>query len=238
MRSYEITYPSVNTEAYTKSITALVMEPDSLDLRTGVLVVTHGWGGNRYDYKETMAYACEQFNLVCLSVEFRQSGFDFDPVKGVGWDVPYDASFYQVLDVLNGLRTILDLRPGIDRTRLFVYGGSQGGHITLLSTIYAPRTFAFAYATCPATYLESPMQQWSGREFAPWELSARNVLEHAHRISCPVHLEHGTADRTVCDQHTRLLAEKLTSLHKPFTVEYIEGGGHGLEPVTSAPLRL
>jgi predicted esterase len=233
MRSYEITYPSVNTESHIKNITAFVIEPDRLNAHTGAMLITHGWGGNRLDYRETMAYACEEFNLICLSVEFRQSGFDFDPVKGLGAYVPYDASFYQVFDVLNGLRTILDLRPGVNRRRLFLYGGSQGGHITLLSTIYAPQTFAFAYATSPVTYIESHIQKWAGREFAAYEFSIRNVMDHAEFIDCPLRLEHGTIDDIVPDHHTRLLAAKLESLKKSFTVEYIEGGGHSLAPVTS-----
>lgn len=233
MRTYEVTYPSVNTEFYSKSITAVVMEPDLVNAQTGVMVVSHGWGGNRLDYNETMTYACEQFNLICLSTEFRQSGFDFDPVKGLGAYVPYDASFYQVFDVLNGLRTILNLRPNVNRKRLFLYGGSQGGHITLLGTIFAPRTFAFAYAACSVTYLDPQIQKWTGRELAAYELSVRNVIEHADMIQCPIHLEHGTADATVLDCHTLLLAEKLESLNKPFTVEYIQGGDHGLAPVTN-----
>ena len=38
--------------------------------------------------------------LACVSVEYRGSGFEADPVQGRGWVLPYDGSFYQVFDVL------------------------------------------------------------------------------------------------------------------------------------------
>jgi predicted esterase len=233
MSHYEITYPSVNSEFFTKPITALVTEPGRVDENTGALILSHGWGGNRLDMKEMMNFAGEEFNLVCLSVEYRQSGFDFDPVKGIGAYVPYDASFFQVFDVLNGLRKVLDLHPGLNRKRLFHYGGSQGGHIALLSAIFAPHTFAFVHSACPVTHMDPNIQKWAGREFAPYELAVRNVIEHAEFIQCPLSLTHGTADSTIPDTHTRQLEARLVALEKKFTVYYYEGGEHNLEPVTT-----
>jgi len=233
MPQYEITYLSVNSSVYPKPTTALVVEPDRLNDDSGAILMTHGWGGNRLDMREMMEYASREFNLVCISVEFRQSGFDFDPVKGYGAYLPYDASFLQVFDVLNGLRTILDLRPGINRKRLFHYGGSQGGYLALQGAIFAPNTFAFIHAACPATHLTADILKWTGREFAPYELSVRNVIEHADLIQCPVSLTHGTADSTVPDTHTRELEARLKSLGKKYTAYYYEGAEHGLEPVTT-----
>ena len=233
MRRYEITYLSANTANNPKPITALICEPDQLGPNTGAMLFTHGWGGTRYNDLGKIGEACEQYDLACMSVEFRQSGFDFDPRGGSGWDCPYDLSFYQLFDVLNGLRELLNLRPGLNTRRLFHYGGSQGGHMALLSAIVAPRTFAAVYASCGATFIEPHFQIWAGREFFPHELSCRNVLEHAERIQCPVYLDHGTADEEVSCEHSRQLEALLRQHGMPVEAVYYEGGGHQLDPISN-----
>jgi len=231
MQNYEFTYSNVNIDFCTKPITVLVLEPECIGPETGVMLFSHGWGGNRFQHQDKMEYARAHFDLVAVSVEYRQSGYDFDPIKGSGADVPYDANFMQVFDVLNGLRKVLELRPGINRSRIFHYGASQGGGISLLSSIFAPRTFGFVYASCPVTHLDEKIQGWAGRAFTDFELSIRNAIEHADLIRCPVYLEHGTADTTVsCDTHTRVLEAKLKALGKKHKVIYYEGGEHSLEP--------
>jgi dienelactone hydrolase len=195
------------------------------------MLFTHGWGGNRFQHQDKMEYSVELFNLVCVSVEYRQSGYDFDSVKGQGSYRPYDGSFMQVFDVLNGLRKVLELYPAVNRKRLFHYGGSQGGHITLLSSIFAPNTFAFVYASCPLTRLTEPLVEWTGRCFEAHELSVRNVLERVDSIKCPLYIEHGTADETIPhDEHSEKLERELKRHNKEFVIKCYEGGHHSLEP--------
>jgi len=234
MRRYEFTYQSLNSEAYSKPIRVLVMAPDRVGDNTGAMLFSHGWGGNRFQYERAMLYTVERFDLVCVSVEYRQSGFDFDAATGRGALRPYDASHYQVVDVLNGLRAALAREPGVNRHRLFTYGGSQGGHITLLNTIFAPHTFAFTYAACPVTHLDERFQGTAGRAFAPHELAARSILVMANRIRCPVYLEHGTADESVPHTtHMVPLVERLEATGVLAKITYYEGGGHMLAPVTT-----
>ena len=103
----------------------------------------------------------------------------------------------------------------------------------MLSSVFAPGTFAFVFATSPLVNLELPDWADLGRELAPHERSARDVIEHAERIMCPVYLEHGTADEVVpCEGHTVALARRLESLGKDVSWRLWEGGGHGLAPVT------
>lgn len=231
MQKYELTFESLNTESYAKPITVLVMQPDKMDENTGAMVFTHGWGGNRFQHVDKMQWTVDRFNLVCLSVEYRQSGYDFNPVTGLGAYRPYDASFLQTFDVLNALRTVLEKYPSLNRRRIFHYGGSQGGHICLLSSIFAPDTFAFVYASCPLVQVTDKKADWAGREFAPYELSVRNVLEHSHLIKCPVFLEYGDADETVsCEEHSRRLIKELRCRKHPLRIKIYKGGGHSLEP--------
>ena len=230
MKTFELIFESLNSESYSKPITVLVLQPDTMDERTGAMLFTHGWGGNRFQHQDKMEYTVDAFNMVCISVEYRMSGYDFNSVTGLGSYVPYDASFLQVFDVLNGLRFALTLMPEIDRKRLFHYGGSQGGCISLLTSIFAPSTFAFIYASCAISYFDDIHKEWAGREFTDYETSIRSPIEHVDMIKCPVFLEHGTADETVPYGHTQKLERKLKSMSKPVTVKYYEGGLHSLEP--------
>jgi dienelactone hydrolase len=233
MRQHEITYLSADAPHSPRSITALVCEPDRLGPNTGALLLTHGWGNSRFQDRSKIEAACDAYDLVCISVEFRQSGLAHDPVSGYGWERPYDLSFYQLFDVLNGLREVLRRQPGLNRRRLFHYGGSQGGHMALLGAIMAPRTFAAVYSSCGASFVAPHFLPWAGREFLPHELSCRNVLEHADRILCPVYLDHGTADEEVTCEHTRALETRLRERGRPVHAVYYEGGKHQLEPVSS-----
>ena len=233
MRKYEFTFNSVNSVHYSKPITVLVLEPDDINENTGAMLFTHGWGGNRFQHQDKMEYSVDRHNLVCISVEYRQSGFDFDAVKGYGYDLPYDASFYQVFDVLNGFREVIRLYPRIERKRFYHYGGSQGGHIALLGSIFAPETFAFVYGSSALIELDVNIRQQAGRDFQDYELNIRNVLSHVDMIKCPLVLEHGTADASVPCEQARRLEAKLTELNKEFDMCYYEGGGHDLMPTIS-----
>lgn len=234
MQRYEIQYNSVNVEGHPKPITALVIEPDRVTKDTGVMLFTHGWGCNRYYDVDKIEFSCERFNLVCVSVEYRDCGYEFNPATGSGYCRPYDTSFYQVFDVLNGLRTVLGIHRSVDRRRIFHYARSQGGHIALVGSMFAPHTFAFMHLSSPITHLDANILTWPGREFTPTELSVRNMLEHADRIRCPLFLDHGTNDTDVPHHlHTVELVKRLKALGRKPVVRYYPGGRHDLTPATT-----
>jgi len=227
-------YKSVNCPGCPKPITALVVEPDRIDKNTGAMLFTHGWGCNRFYDVDKIEYSCDRFNLVCVSVEYRDCGYEFNPATGAGYCRPYDTSFYQVFDVLNGLRTVLAIHRDLNRKRLFHYARSQGGHIALIGSMFAPKTFAFMYLSSPITHLDKNILTWPGREFTPTELSVRNMLEHADRIQCPLFIDHGTGDTDVPhDIHTEELVRRLKALGRKPAVKYYPGGRHDLTPATT-----
>jgi dipeptidyl aminopeptidase/acylaminoacyl peptidase len=181
-----------------------------------------------------MEATCESENRICVSAEYRMSGYDFDPVTGWGAYIPYDAGFMQLFDVLNCLRYVYQLYPSCDRSRTVHYGGSQGGWMALLSAIYAPKTFAAIYASSPLTRLTVQEIGWAGRSFEDRELACRNVLEHAELINTQLFLEHGTGDTTVPHyEHTEKLVARLAFLGKTHKVIYYPDGGHDLQPTIS-----
>ena len=233
MKELEFTFESCNLAACAKRITAYVAAPDSFDGDTGLMLFAHGWSGNRYQYREMQREFADRYGLVCVAPEFRQSGYDFDPTTGSGSTRPYDASHLQVVDCLNAVRVALDLYPGVNRSRLLVFGGSQGAHIAMLACVFAPDTFALAVALCGLSRIADPALGWAGRDFSEDELAIRDVVRMAERVRCPVVLAHGTADETVPDSHTRELERALRSAGKQVVARYYEGASHSLAPVTT-----
>lgn len=241
MKKYDITFESVSvvsTDAHyiaaPKEITAFVTEPDNANTDTGAMLFTHGWDCNRFMDQELMEYAADAYNIVCVSAEFRQSGYDFNARTGKGFIAPYDLSFYQAFDAVGALRHIFSTRNNLNRRRIFAYGLSQGGHITLLLSIFAPHTFVFVNAVAPLTRPLQKHQLLAGRDFSDDELSIRNAIEHADLMGCPVYLEHGTADDVLPHiEHTVVLEQRLKELDKEHTAVYHEGAGHCLDPAVS-----
>ncbi len=234
MKEMDINFLSVNRYGQGQNITATVYIPDVFTENTGLMMFCHGWGCNRSQHFDKMKYSCDEFDLVCVAPEYRMSGYAFDPVKGGGWNQPYDLSFLQTFDCINSLRKVLEIYPFLNRKRIFAYGGSQGGHIVLLSSIFAPSTFAFIYASCPLTHIPEEgetLYNFAERDFSEAEKSVRNVVEHACLIQCPVYLEAGTNDGSVPHfLHAVQLEKALKDLHKEVKAVYYEGGGHDLMP--------
>ncbi|MEI8248257.1 MAG: prolyl oligopeptidase family serine peptidase [Lentisphaerota bacterium] len=240
MKKYDVTFESVSSYSDSKyasackEITAFIIEPDIVNEQTGAMLFLHGWDCNRFMDKELMEFTADAYNVICISPEYRQSGYDFNARTGKGFCSPYDLSFYQVIDSLGALRHVLSVRSNLNRKRIFAYGISQGGHIALLASIFAPDTFAFINAVAPLVQVRETQAKLAGRDFSEDELSIRNVLEHAERIRCPVFFEHGTADETLPhDEHSVLLEARLKKLGKEYIVKYHEGGGHLLTPAIS-----
>jgi predicted esterase len=233
MRNIEFTFDSLNSEHYNKPITVFVVIPDETNSETGAMLFTHGWGGNRFQHQDKMEYAAKNSNVVALSVEYRMSGFDFNPITGCGAYRPYDASFLQVFDVLNGLRVALEQFSFVDRKRLFHYGGSQGGHIALITALFAPKTFAFVYASSPITDFDLDRQTRSGRLFAEHEIAVRSPLRHPELFNTPLFIEHGTADSTVPVSHSKRMEQALIAAGKKNKIIYYEKGEHNLMPTIS-----
>ena len=230
---YELTFESGNTEHYAKPITVAVVRPDTLDADTGLLHIAHGWGGNRYQYQEMQRDFAERYNVVAIATEYRQSGYDFNPVTGLGAYRPYDTSHLQVLDCLNAVRTVIALTPGVNTRRLLAFGGSQGAHITMLMAAFCPNTFALAIAGSGISRVAPPLDEWAGRDFSPDERAIRDAVRLVPGVRCPVVLMHGTADETVSHEHTQALEQALRAVGVEVRARYIEGGRHGLDPVTT-----
>ena len=239
MKEFEFNYPSQGPlPAFPKEITCLVVEPDEITSKTGVMLCVHGWGNPRTQTLEQMRFAADKHGILSVSPEYRMSGFDYDPVKGHGWYQPYDLSYRQTFDSIQALRVLLERYPQVNRQRIYAYGTSQGGMIVLLSAIWAPSLFAAIYTASAMTRLpkaNEALAYGSGRDFTAEERRLKDIPANAERLTTPVFLEHGTADETVpCAQHALRLKKAMEKAGHPLVeCNLYEGGGHSLAPVTN-----
>jgi len=132
-------------------LTARLFVPEKITSRTGLATVVHAWGANRVNYDHLPGFF-ENRDLFFLQVEHRDSGYESEMGKesGFGWNVPYEFGKRQAIDVLRAVHATLQ-RYDINRNRLFVAGGSGGGHNALQAAAFAPNTFALTVGMSPVT---------------------------------------------------------------------------------------
>lgn len=223
---------------------------------TGLLLLVHGWGNDGCQaYAGESIEFSDRFNLVVTRIEYRQCGREaHHPASGATFDVPYDFSKLQTIDCLRAAYATLQRYPQIDRTRLLIWGGSQGGHIGAQCLVFAPHLWAAAVLTCgvyiPMTYAQSKAGGYSldlvaqaanqvsfvetalgvGNVFEAHEEDIRSPHRNAELMppTVPVILIHGTNDTTVDIRHSVAMYARLKGLGRPVEFYAIENGDHGL----------
>lgn len=236
-------------------IDIFVTEPErGVRPTTGFMLLIHGWGndGSQAYLGDSLQFA-DAFDLVVTRLEFRGSGREARHPQPQGkWDIPYDFSKLQTIDCLRAAYATLARYPQLDRSRLFVWGGSQGGHLGAQCLIFAPHLWALAVLTC-GVYL--PMDHARTRElgfgmdlrdtpgsgfvecalgpggaFEPAEEDIRNPYRNAALMpeGVLVILIHGTHDATVDIKHSVFLYARLLGLGRPVRFYAVEHGDHGL----------
>lgn len=234
-----------------------VTEPaGGVNSQTGLLLLIHGWGndGQAAYADDSLVYA-DQFNLVVTRVEFRHCGREaHQPAPGKTYDQPYDFSKLQTIDCLRAAYATLAQYPQIDRSRLLIWGGSQGGHIGAQCLVFAPHLWALAILNCglylPLTGREARNIGFCfdlqanengsgfvehalgiGNTFTPAEEDIRSPWKNAALMSphTPVILIHGTLDTTVDIKHSVFLQARRLGLGYPVSFYAIENGGHSLK---------
>lgn len=213
-----------------RTIIAAIAEPPEVTASTGFLLIMHGYGNSRFQYAETMKRWALRYDCICVSPEYRHAGYDADPNTGKGATDDYDFSHLQLIDCLNAYRAARLKYPQADGGRRYVWGGSQGGHLALLISAFAPRTFALGVDACGVTHLWR--EQFKAR-FDEAGQAIRDARRWVSRIRSPMVLFHGTADETVPAEQTREIAGLLAAEGKDFALRFIPGGDHFNRPVTT-----
>jgi predicted esterase len=255
----------VHTQDYTSAeygddrIAAYITEPaQGVHSTTGFMLLIHGWGNDgavAYE-SDSITYA-DEFDLVVTRVEFRHSGREARAGQPAGrWDVPYDFSKLQTIDCLRAAYATLQRYPQLDRSRLLLWGGSQGAHLCAQCLVFAPHLWALAVLNCglylPLTGAQADADGFAydirdqpgigfvevalgeGRSFSPAEEDIRNPVRNAELMpsDVPIVIIHGTHDATVDIRHSVILYARLLGLQRPVQFYAIENGDHGLALAT------
>jgi len=215
---------------YCGNIGVSVVLPEVRTARTGLLVMIHGLGSDWDEHDDTARDWADRFDLICIQVRDRHAG-------PRGLEIPVDLGKYQTIDVLRACQWAVR-RFAPDLRRIFIWGGSGGGHMGLMATIMAPNLFAGAVICAPFTHPTFPgdiPEEWQDgwiRRCIPdgpvpqCEILVRSPLELHQHIRTPIVLIHGDKDNVVSCEHSRRLANKLFGTPGKFLYVELEGADH------------
>jgi len=142
-----------------------------------------------------------------------------------------------IADIGDGARWMI--RQGIaDAKKLGVVGWSYGGYAALQSAVVDPTLFKAVVAIAPVTDLPMFKEEW--RWWSDYRLVGDFVgsgpqaqqgspARNAARIKIPVMLFHGTMDRNVSVEQTRVMDKALTAAGVPHKTVIFEKRDHQIE---------
>lgn len=165
--------------------------------------VMNKWGIDWYTY-----FALKGYTVVC--VDGRGTG-----ARGRAFsDVVYkDLGHYETIDQLAAARYAASL-PWVDASRIGIFGWSYGGYETLMCASAPGNTYAAACAVAPVTdwryydtiyaerYMLTPQQNEDGYQ-------ASAPINRTESLSCPLLIQHGTADDNVHLSNTMQYVSRL-----------------------------
>lgn len=121
---------------------------EKVNAETGLMLTLHNWGGTACVGTANPVQLAERYNVVCLCVDYLQSG----PKASIEDPEPYDFGYLQGLDALRAIywleKSLIDQQRPYAKGRMYVTGGSGGGNVTLMANKLAPRTFACCVDIC------------------------------------------------------------------------------------------
>jgi len=203
--------------------------------RVPLVVGLHTWSCDRYNQLEAMLPLCRQRGWALLLPEFRGPNRNTNPRARQAC-----ASRLARQDIVDAVEWVCS-RYAVDDRRVFLLGGSGGGHMALMMAAYAPQAWCAVSAWVPITDLAAWHAQNS--TYAPHieaccggapgaspevdrEYAERSPMSHIPRIAAAtVSVHHGRYDRSVPYTHTWNLAQALERQSaERFYVEVFDGG--------------
>ncbi len=178
--------------------------------------------------------------VAIFSLNYRLSG-----------TAPYPAAVDDCLAAVRWIREhAAELK--VDADNMAVWGGSAGGHLTLMMAFLEPgpedldadgqqltNFFRCAVTKNPPTDFTADDEMHTERALvafmaatrdeAPERYAEASPLTHLSADDPPVFDMHGTADRTVPYNQSLLLQARMAELDVPLTLITFEGVGHGLQ---------
>lgn len=198
-----------------------------------LLVGLHTWSHDRFNQVDRMLPFCMERGWALLLPEFRGPNLTSNPRCRLA-----AGSILAGQDVFDAVQMVLSKFP-IDRSKLFLLGGSGGGMMALLLAGRKPDFFSAVSAWCPITDLE----RWhvENQAYLPHveaccggapsdsnreEYNVRSAIFHAEtlrRVRLCIH--HGRHDPVVPYTHSLRIAQKIGFDKAPdFFFELFDGG--------------
>jgi len=201
-----------------------------------LLVGLHTWSANRFNQVDHLLPFCEQRSWALVLPEFRGANKPDNPRARQAC-----ASRLARQDVLDAVEKIAADYP-IDVQRIFLAGGSGGGHMALMMAAETPAVWRAVSSWCPITDLAS----WHGQnpgyragieactggkpgesDAVDAEYTERSPMTHAAKIArATLSLHHGRFDNSVPYSHSMKLAVKLEELGAERFFFQLFDGGH------------
>ncbi len=120
--------------------------------------------------------------------------------------------------------------PGMDVTRVGVYGTSAGGQNAAGAVLFHPEFYKAAVANCGChdnrMDKASWNEQWMGYPVGPHYGESSNI-DHAGKLQGHLFLVVGEMDNNVPPESTFRFADALIKANKDFEYLVVPGGGHG-----------
>ncbi|MFH1569717.1 MAG: alpha/beta fold hydrolase [Gemmatimonadota bacterium] len=184
-----------------------------------LLVGLHSWSFDRHNQIEAMLPRCRKRRWALVLPEFRGPNRADNPRARQAC-----ASLVARQDIVDAVDFALKARP-VDPQRVFLLGGSGGGHMAMMMAAYAPQRFAGISAWVGITDLIA----WHGENlnYAPHveaccggapgaspevdeEYRQRSPLSHvAEMATATLYVHHGRYDQSVRYNHSWQLAQQL-----------------------------
>ena len=200
-----------------------------------LLVGLHTWSYNRFNEIENMLPRCQKRNWALLLPEFRGPNLQSNPRTTQAC-----ASELALQDVIDAVNFIPE-NYSISADKIFLLGGSGGGHMSLMLSAYAPKLWRAVSSWCPITDLAEWHEQ--NANYAPHisaccggkpgtndeidkQYKQRSPITHVAKMKdANLFVHHGRFDKSVPYTHTVKLATELEKL-KPekFFFEIFDGG--------------
>ena len=201
-----------------------------------LVVCLHTWSTDRWNQVDPVSPLANKLGWHVLFPEFRGPNSSSNPRA-----VQACASPLARQDIIDAVDHVSQ-SAGIDRSKIFLLGGSGGGHMALMMAAFHPERWAMVYASCSITDLTA----WHGENkgYAPQieaccggppdtperkaEYLRRSPISYAEQIGqAHVYLSHGKHDGSVPYTHSLNLYRRIAEF-VPQARVYLEifDGGH------------
>jgi dienelactone hydrolase len=208
-------------------MSGILLKPEGKGPFPAVLI-SHGLGGSAESFGLTKAREMVKWGFVCIAPSYTHSAGARGnrpgaptkagpPTKG-GRGGQHPADYGASTENLRRARTCLDLLsrlPEVDAKRLFAYGHSMGGFVTIGLAATAPDRLQAAAIT--------------GSGIAPQEGFPAPSTAKAEQVRTPFLILHGSADPVVRPQQSADFKAILDENHVPNERTVYDGEGHPID---------